>query len=79
VGFLAVSVVQDRQRVETAVKRLGFELPQAVTTGNLLATVDVVGVPVTLFLSREGRLVGMVDGPISAEVLDSAAAELLGS
>lgn len=78
-GFLAVSVVQDRQRVETAVKRLGFELPQAVTTGNLLATVDVVGVPVTLFLSREGRLVGMVDGPISAEVLDSAAAELLGS
>ena len=62
-----------------AVERLGFDLPQAVTTGNLLQAVDVVGVPVTLFLSREGRLVSLVDGPITAEILDQQAQALLGS
>lgn len=64
--------------MQKAVRKLGFDLPQAVTTGNLLAAVDVVGVPVTLFLSREGRLVAMVDGPITAELLDQEAAALLG-
>ena len=79
VGFLAVSVVAERARVEAEVKRLGFDLPMAVTTGNLLEAVGIDGVPTTLFVSRQGRIVGIAEGAISAGALERAISEISGT
>lgn len=76
VGFLAVSISPDRAWTETSVRRWGFSLPQAFTTDNLLALVEVNEVPTTLLISAEGHLIGLAEGERDAEWMMEAAGRL---
>ena len=58
-GFLAVSVLGDDARVRAAADRLGFDVRQAVTTGNLLDALGVDEVPSTVLVSADGRILGV--------------------
>lgn len=71
-------MVDDRAIVQREVDRLGFDLPQAVTTGNLLEAVDLNGVPSFLFVTREGRIVGFAEGDLSERSLERAISALAG-
>lgn len=72
-------MVADRKRVQAEIDRLGFDLPMAVTTGNLMDLIAISGVPTTLFVSREGRIVAIAEGALSEDALDSAIQAIAGS
>lgn len=77
VGFLAVSVAPQVDRIQVAIATSGFDWPQALTTGDLMRAVDVLGVPSTLFVSADGRLVGVSDGAIDSRTLHEEIGRLL--
>ncbi len=62
VGFLAISIAGPPARVKHEAKRLGYDWPQAVTTGDLLSTLGLWSVPATVFVSADGRIVGVGEG-----------------
>ena len=78
VGFLAVSIASDRAWTETAVRRWGFDLPQAHTTGNLLLALEITDVPATILVSPEGRLIGRSTRPRDEAWFLEAGARLAG-
>lgn len=77
VGFLAVSVAPQVERIRAAMETLHFDWPAAATSGDLLRVVDLVGVPATLFVSADGRLVGVADGAIAEETLHEEIGRLI--
>lgn len=77
VRFVEVSILQERRGTLAAAARYGLEGTLAMTTGNLVALLGVSGVPATAFVSAEGRIVGVVEGPVGEAALTEAVEELL--
>ncbi len=62
VGFLAISLEPDVQTVSEAALRLGLEMTVATTHDALLDATGARGVPATLFVTAQGRLIGAATG-----------------
>lgn len=76
VGFLAVSIVDEDAKVAWTARRLGFDVRQAVTTGNLLAAIGTTEIPTTVMVSADGRIVGVARGERDEAFFRARAAEL---
>lgn len=77
VGFLAISVVTNKDAVRAAADRAHFTYAQSITTDDLLGAVGAKTVPTTLFVSAEGEIVAMAEGAHPAEVYQTWAGKLL--
>jgi hypothetical protein len=62
VGFLAISIAGPPARVAKEAERMGLDWPLALTYGDLLSTVGLWEVPATVFVSADGRIVGVAEG-----------------
>lgn len=77
VGFLAVSIEPDRALVEAAVERLGIQTKVATSREALLTAAGATGVPSTLMVSADGRLIGVATGARSQAFFERQAEQLL--
>lgn len=78
-GFLALSIEPDLDEVRAARDRLGLGVQVAVTRDEVLAPFGVSGVPSTIFVNAEGRIVGAATGERSAEFFRKHARALAGT
>jgi len=76
VGFLALSIEPDQATVREARDRLGIQMRVATTKDEVLAPLGIRGVPATVFVNAEGRLVGAATGERSAAFFAKRAAAL---
>ena len=80
VGFLAVSIAPDRNRIRVAAERMGLRtLPVAAAESEMLAPLDLETVPATFLVSADGTMVDRIEGVISNESLARKLDELLAS
>lgn len=75
--FLAVSLEPDAAEVRAAARRLGITMPIALARGEVLGPLGVRGIPSTVFVSRDGRIVIAASGYRSEGFLDARVQELL--
>jgi len=70
VGFLAVSLAPDRNRIRVAAGKLGLRsLPVAAAESEMLAPLGLESVPATFLVSADGTMVARYDGLVSIDVL----------
>ena len=62
IGFLAISLVPDRDVTRDAAKQMGISLPVAVASREVLSPLSVNATPSTIFLSKDGRIVAAASG-----------------
>ncbi len=77
VKFLAISVVEDAPRVRAEADRWGLTWPLAMTTGDLVNLVGVNTVPSTLFVTADGRIVGVLRGAADEDGLEEGLARIV--
>ncbi len=70
VGFVAVSLVPDRNRIRIAAGKLGLRsLPVAAAESEMLAPLGLQSVPATFLVAADGTMVGRYEGLVSSETL----------
>jgi hypothetical protein len=70
VGFVAVSIAPDRNRIRVAVQSMGLRtIPVAAAESEMLAPLQLETVPATFLVSSDGRLVERYQGMVSGETL----------
>jgi len=80
VGFLAVSIAPDRNRIRVAAERMGLRtLPIAAAESEMLAPLELETVPATFLVSADGAMVDRYEGLISNESLARKLDKLLAS
>jgi hypothetical protein len=62
VGFLALSLHPDVDDVKEAVAKIGIRMPVALADGPVLAELGAAGIPATVFVSHDGRIVAVANG-----------------
>lgn len=77
-GFLAVSIEPDSALVRQGAKRIGIQMPVAISEEETLGPLGVNQVPSTVFLDREGVIVGAASGPRSEAFFERRVKALLG-
>ena len=79
-GFVvvAVNVTEDTAVARTYIEETGYTFPVwSDPPGKQLATLNIRGLPASLFLNREGRLVQFWSGPLTEDKLDELVQPLL--
>jgi len=77
VDFVALSVVPDAASTRRAADRYGLRGTVATSAGSVLDRIQVGSVPSTVWISGEGRVVAVAEGPQSERILDRETARLL--
>jgi peroxiredoxin len=78
VGFLAISIDQDVQRVRKVARRLGLSMPVAIARGDVLKPFGMRAIPSTAFVSADGKVVALAKGSQRRAYFEARARELLG-
>ena len=69
-GFLAVSIAPDRNRIRVAAERMGLRMmPVAAAESEMLAPLELETVPATFVVSPDGTMVARYQGVVSNETL----------
>ncbi len=70
VGFIAVSIAPDRNRIRTAAARMGLRsMPVAAAESEMLAPLELETVPATFLVSADGMMVERYQGVVSSSTL----------
>ena len=78
VGFVAVSIAPDRNRMRVAVEKMGLRtMPVAAAESEMLAPLQLETVPATFLVSADGVMVERYQGLVSNEMLSRALEKLL--
>ncbi|HUM10178.1 MAG TPA: hypothetical protein VLT82_04415 [Myxococcaceae bacterium] len=79
VGFVAVSIAPDRNRIRVAAQRMGLRtMPVAAAESEMLAPLELETVPATFLVSAEGMMVERYQGVVSNATLARKLDRLLG-
>lgn len=79
VRFLAVSIDSDADTTRKAAARAGLTMEIATAQGPVLDRLGLKGVPSTVFLSMEGRIIASASGGRGRGFLERRTHELLGN
>jgi hypothetical protein len=77
VGFLALSIDHNREKVRAMATRLTLRMEVATADGELLGPLGVNQVPATLFVDAEGTIVASVNGERPRAFFERRIEELL--
>jgi thioredoxin-like negative regulator of GroEL len=70
VGFIAVSIAPDRNRIRVAAERMGLRtMPVAAAESEMLAPLELETVPATFLVSADGLMVERYQGLVSIDTL----------
>ena len=70
VGFIAVSIAPDRNRIRAAAARMGLRtMPVAAAESEMLAPLELETVPATFLVSADGMMVERYQGLVSRSTL----------
>jgi len=70
VGFVAVSIAPDRNRIRVAAERMGLRtMPVAAAESEMLAPLELETVPATFLVSSDGLMVERYQGVVSNATL----------
>jgi thiol-disulfide isomerase/thioredoxin len=77
VHVLGVALRDSRPKLEAFMARYGLTFPVTMTTkeGDLARAFGVVGIPHTVFISKTGRVVSQVVGPLTAPTFEARVVE----
>ncbi len=77
IRLLGVALRDSRPKLKAFMARYGLTFPVMPTTkeGDLARAFGVVGIPHTVFISKSGRVVSQVVGPLTARTLEAGVAE----
>jgi cytochrome c biogenesis protein CcmG, thiol:disulfide interchange protein DsbE len=80
VQVLGVTLRDSRPNLEAFMTRYSLRFPVTMTTkeADLARAFGVVGIPQTVFISRNGRVVSKVIGPLTPQTLEARVAEAEG-
>ena len=76
VGFLALSLEPDVDQVRSTAERLGLRVTVATTRDEVLAPLGARGVPATILVDSNGRVVGAATGARDQAFFEQVAGEL---
>ena len=69
-GFIAVSIAPDRNRIRVAAEKMGLRaMPVAAAESEMLAPLELETVPATFLVSADGTMVARYQGVVSNETL----------
>ena len=72
VGFVAVSIAPDRNRIRVAAERMGLRtMPVAAAESEMLAPLELETVPATFLVTADGLLVERYQGLVSNDTLST--------
>lgn len=63
--------------MRSTIEELGVGIPVAIAQGEMLAPFGATGVPATVFVTAEGRVLGVANGERSQRFFEARARDLL--
>jgi cytochrome c biogenesis protein CcmG, thiol:disulfide interchange protein DsbE len=80
VQVLGVALRDSKSKLRDFMTRYGLSFPVTMTTreADLARAFEVIGIPQTVFISRDGRVVSKVIGPLTTKTLEARVAEAEG-